>query len=67
MERAAELFDFAAKERVFAPDFVVHSPINMVVNRDHVLARMRSGQIAYEPNVERRIEFAGVRVLGLRS
>jgi hypothetical protein len=61
MERAGEPFDLAAMERVFAPDLIVHSPINMVVNRDNVLARMRGGQIAYEPNVERRIEFAGVR------
>lgn len=61
MERAGQPFDLAAMERVFAPDLVVHSPINMVVHRDNVLARMRGGQIAYEPNVERRIEFAGVR------
>ena len=53
--------DFKAVETIFAPDLVVHSPINMVVNRENVLARLRSGQISYEPNVEERIEFAGVR------
>jgi hypothetical protein len=53
--------DFKTVETIFAPDLVVHSPINMVVNRENVLARLRSGQISYEPNVEERIEFAGVR------
>jgi hypothetical protein len=33
----------------------------MVVDRSNVLARIRGGQIRYEPNVERKIEFAGVR------
>ena len=28
MERAGEPFDLAAMERVFAPDLIVHSPIN---------------------------------------
>jgi hypothetical protein len=53
--------DFKAVETIFAPDLLVHAPINMVVNRDNVLARLRSGQISYEPDVEERIEFAGVR------
>jgi hypothetical protein len=53
--------DFKTVETIFAPDLVVHSPINMVVNRENVLARLRSGQISYEPNVEEKIEFAGVR------
>jgi len=52
--------DFSAIETLMAPDLVVHAPINMIVNRDSVLA-LRSGQISYEPDVERKIAFAGVR------
>ena len=40
----------------------MHAPVNRVVNRDDVMARMRNGQIAYEPdNGEHRVEFIGVR------
>jgi len=53
--------DFKAVEAIFAPDLLVHSPINMVVDRNNVLARLRSGQISYEPDVEEKIEFAAVR------
>ena len=53
--------DFKAVETIFAPDLVVHSPINMVVNRENVLARLRSGQISYEPDYVRKVDFAGVR------
>ena len=53
--------DFKTVEGIFAPDLVVHSPINMVVDRENVLARLRSGQISYEPDVEEKIEFAAVR------
>jgi ketosteroid isomerase-like protein len=53
--------DFNAVEAIFAPDLVVHSPINAVVDRDNVMARLRSGRIKYEPNVEVRFEFVGVR------
>jgi len=61
MERAGASSDFDAMAAVFAPDLVVNSPINMVVTREHVLARMRSGQIAYESTFTRTIDFAGVR------
>jgi hypothetical protein len=61
MERAGEPLDVNAMAAVFAPDLVVNSPINMVVTRDNVLARMRGGQIAYETNVMRTFEFVGVR------
>ena len=53
--------DVATMETLFAPDLVVNSPVNMVVSRDNVLARMRSGQISYEDNARINIEFVGVR------
>ncbi|HWW82156.1 MAG TPA: nuclear transport factor 2 family protein [Vicinamibacterales bacterium] len=53
--------DFKAVEMMFANDLVVHSPVNLVVNRDNVLARLRSGQISYEPDYVRKVDFAGVR------
>src|SRR5204863_2880250 len=53
--------DAATMETLFAPDLVVNSPVNMVVSRDNVLARMRSGQISYEDNGQTNIEFVGVR------
>jgi hypothetical protein len=61
LEGAMQRLDFPSIEALFAPDLVVHSPINMVVDRTNVLARIRGGQISYEPNVERNIDFAGVR------
>ena len=61
MERAGASSDFDAMAAVFAPDLAVNSPINMVVTRDNVLARMRGGQIAYESTFTRTIEFVGVR------
>jgi uncharacterized protein (TIGR02246 family) len=61
MERAGASSDFEAMAAVFAPDLMVNSPINMVVTRDNVLARMRGAQIAYESTFSRTIEFAGVR------
>jgi ketosteroid isomerase-like protein len=61
MERAGASSDFDAMAAVFAPDLVVNSPINMVVMRDNVLARMRGGQIAYEATFTRTIDFVGVR------
>jgi hypothetical protein len=60
MDRAGASSDFDAMALVFAPDLVVNSPINTVVTRDNVLARMRGGQIAYE-SATRTIEFVGVR------
>ena len=53
--------DVATMETLFAPDLVVNSPTNMVVSRDNVLARMRSGQISYEDTGHSNIEFVGVR------
>ena len=61
MERAGASSDFDAMATVFAPDLVVNSPVNMVVTRDNVLARMRGGQIAYEATFTRTIDFVGVR------
>ena len=58
---AMQRLDLGAIETLMARDLVVHAPINMVVNRDNVLARLRGGQISYEPNVERNVAFAGVR------
>ena len=40
---------------------MVHSPLNTVVDRENVLARLRSGQISYERDVEENFEFVGVR------
>jgi ketosteroid isomerase-like protein len=61
-EDAARRADWKAVEDLFAPDVVVNSPTNRVVNREDVMARMRSGQISAEPgSVDRRVEFVGVR------
>jgi ketosteroid isomerase-like protein len=52
----------AIEDTFFAPDLLVHAPVNRVANRDDVMARLRNGQIAYEPdNGEHRVEFIGVR------
>jgi hypothetical protein len=48
-------------EEMLAANAVINAPINRVVSRDNVLERARGGQIAYEPNAHRNIEFAGVR------
>jgi hypothetical protein len=53
--------DLKAVEMICASDLVVHSPINKIVDRDEVLARLRSGRIAYESHVEEKFEFVGVR------
>ena len=53
--------DIPAIEALMARDLVVHAPINRVVDRADVLARLVDGKIKYEPNVERTIDFAGVR------
>jgi hypothetical protein len=53
--------DFRTIEMMLASDLVVHSPVNVVVNRGNVLARLRSGQISYEPDYVRKVDFAGVR------
>ena len=53
--------DVKAVEMLFAPDLIVHSPINAVVDRDNVMTRFRNGQIKYEPGIEERFEFVGVR------
>jgi hypothetical protein len=61
-EDAARRADWKAAEDFFAPDVVVHSPTNRVVNREDIMARMRSGQIGAEPDSGvRRVEFVGVR------
>jgi ketosteroid isomerase-like protein len=61
-EDAAKRADWKTVEDSFAPDVIVHSPTNRVVNRQDVMARMRSGQISAEPDSgERRVEFVGVR------
>ena len=59
--KAMEAKDIPAIEALMAPDLLVHSPINKVVNRDNVIARIRAGQISYEPGVSRHIDFAGLR------
>src|SRR5438045_8458035 len=51
----------ATMESLGAPDLVVDSPVNLVVSRDNVLARMRSGQISYEDNGQTNVECVGVR------
>ncbi|HXZ87021.1 MAG TPA: nuclear transport factor 2 family protein [Candidatus Binataceae bacterium] len=57
---AMRRLDLDAVEKLFAPDLVVHAPINAVVNRSDVLARLRGGKIGYEES-ERQVEFAEVR------
>jgi hypothetical protein len=51
----------AMMDEVLAANAVINAPINRVVGRDSVVERARAGQIAYEPNAVRNIEFAGVR------
>lgn len=63
--------DLAAVEQLLAPDLVVHAPINAVVTRDSVLARLGGGKIGYEES-ERQVEFADTRgdsvvIMGLES
>jgi hypothetical protein len=58
---AMQTGDVAAIDALFASDLVVNAPINRYVDRENVMARYRSGQISYEPDVTRNIEFAGVR------
>jgi hypothetical protein len=60
LEAAMMGLDLPSVEALMAPDLVVHAPINVVVNRENVLARLRSGQISYD-GVVRTISFAGVR------
>jgi len=61
LQAAMQKLDFGAIEELLAPDLVVHAPINEIVDRDSVMARLRSGQISYEPGTERKVEFAGTR------
>jgi hypothetical protein len=51
----------AVMDEMLAANAVVNAPINRVVGRNNVIERARAGQIAYEPNAVRNIEFAGVR------
>jgi hypothetical protein len=60
LEAAMMSADVPAVEALTAPDVVVHAPINMVVTRENVIGRLRSGQISYD-TVERTLAFAGVR------
>jgi len=53
--------DVKGTESLMAPDMLVNAPINKVVSRENVLSRLAKGQISYEPNVVRNIDFAGVR------
>lgn len=61
LQAAMQNLDFDAVEELLAPDLAVHAPVNVVVDRDNVLTRLRGGQINYEPDIERKIEFAEVR------
>jgi hypothetical protein len=60
-QAAAARADWKGVEELFAPDVVVHAPINRVVNLDNIMGRFRNAQIAAEPGAERRLEFVGVR------
>jgi ketosteroid isomerase-like protein len=60
-QAAAGRADWNAVEQSFAPDVVVHSPINRVVNLENIMGRFRAAQIGAEPGAERRLEFVGVR------
>ncbi len=53
--------DIPGIEALMAPDLLVNAPVNKVVNRDNVIGRIKAGQISYEPDGTRNIEFAGVR------
>lgn len=53
--------DIKGTESLMAPDLLVNAPINKVVNRDNVLSRLGKGQISYEPDVVRNMDFVGVR------
>ena len=53
--------DVPGIEGLMAPDLLVNAPINKVVSRDDVIGRIRLGQISYEPDYVRTIDFAGVR------
>jgi len=53
--------DIAGIETLMAPDLLVHAPVNKVANRENVIGRIKAGQISYEPDVVRNVDFAGVR------
>jgi ketosteroid isomerase-like protein len=53
--------DIAAVEALMAPDIVVSAPINKVVDRKNIVARLRAQQISYEPEFTETLDFVGVR------
>lgn len=59
--RAMATGDAHLMERLFAPNVLVNAPINRVADRADVFARLNAGQISYEANAIRNIEYAGVR------
>jgi ketosteroid isomerase-like protein len=61
LQDVMQAHDVPGIEALMAPDLLVNAPINKVANRENVIGRIKTGQIAYEPNVVRNIEFAGVR------
>jgi len=48
-------------DEMLADNAVINAPINRVVRRENVIQRAKAGQISYEPNAVRNVEFAGVR------
>jgi ketosteroid isomerase-like protein len=60
-DEAMRARDIAMVERFMAPDLVVHAPINRVVDRANVLARLAREEIAYDGEGRSTVEFVGVR------
>ena len=56
-----QALDIAGIEALMAADLLVNAPINKVANRENVIARLKAGQISYEPGYERTVDFAVVR------
>lgn len=60
--RAIRTHDFAALDRLWAPNLVVNGPSNRVLTREQVFEAMRRGQLDYEGSYEttlEKVEFFG--------
>jgi hypothetical protein len=61
LEAAMRAENIVGIEALMATEMLVNAPINKVVNRDNVIGRIGSGQISYESDIVRNIDFVGVR------
>ncbi len=60
LDEAFRARDAETVELLCAPDLILHTPINAVVDLDTIMARLREGRVDYTA-LETKIDFAGVR------